>query len=501
MEQIRPLGKIRSIKSHMVEVEFPSGALPSINSVLELEKDPSIKLLVHNSSEDRVFYCVALSRLRDYVRGDRVVSSGQTLTIPVGVGVLGRVMDVFGSAKDGKGAINSERKPIFQRPLDFADVAPKKEVLQTGIKVIDFFAPMLKGGKVGLFGGSGVGKTILLTEILHNIVTAKQDSVSVFAGVGERTREGHELHEELERTGVLSSVSLVFGSMGDNPAVRFLTGYSAVRVAEEFRDELGKDVLFFIDNMYRFAQAGNELSMLMNTIPSEDGYQATLTSEMASIHERLVSGKDRSITTIEAVYIPADDLLDQGVQAIYDYLDSSIVLSRDVYREGRLPAVDILASVSSALGPEEIDPKHYQAVLDARSLLKKAESLDRIVSLVGEAELSDEDRVLYQRSKKIKNFMTQSFFVAEKQTGRPGRSVPLEETVKGVQAILSGEFDEVSEDHFMYIAGIDEARPGGATKEQTTPPPASPAAPAPEAPEASVETGAEPSEEVPEGEK
>lgn len=456
------IGKIRSIKSHMIEVEFPTGELPAVNSVLKLESRPEVQMLVNKSSGERAFFCIALSKLKNYVRGAKVVSSGQTLTIPVGEGVLGRVMDVFGAPKDGHGAIDGTLQPIFQDGLEFTEVSPEKKVLETGIKVIDFFAPMVKGGKVGLFGGSGVGKTILLTEILHNIVTVDKDNVSVFAGVGERTREGHELYEELERTGVLSSVALVFGSMGDNPAIRFLTGYSAARVAEEFRDKLGKDVLFFIDNMYRFAQAGNELSLLMNTIPSEDGYQATLTSEMASIHERLVSSKDRSITTIEAVYIPADDLLDQGVQAVYDYLDSSIVLSRNVYREGRLPAVDILSSGSSALGPDQIDKEHYEAVLEARSLLKKAESLDRIVSLVGEAELSDDDRVLYQRSKKIKNFMTQSFFVAEKQTGRPGKFVSIADTVKGVQTILKGEVDHISEDHFMYIGGISEAIPGGA---------------------------------------
>jgi len=456
------LGKIKSIKGHMIEVEFPVGEPPAVSTVLQLEKDPSVQMLVHKSSSERAFYCIAMSKLKHYTRGAKVVNSGQTLTIPVGARVLGRVMDVFGNPKDGGGEISTLREPIFQKPLEITEVSTKKEVLQTGIKVIDFFAPMIRGGKMGLFGGSGVGKTILLTEILHNIVEREEgDNVSVFAGVGERTREGHELYEELQRTGVLNSVALIFGSMGDNPAIRFLTAYSAVRVAEEFRDKLGKNVLFFIDNMYRFAQAGNELAMLMNTIPSEDGYQATLTSEMASIHERLVSGKDKSITTIEAIYIPADDLLDQGVQAIYDYLDSAIVMSRNVYREGRLPAVDILASGSSALGPDEISPAHYEAALSAKSLIQQAESLDRIVSLVGEAELSDDDRVLYQRAKKVKNFMTQSFFVAEKQTGRPGKFVTLEQTVQGVQSILKGEVDNISEDHFMYIAGIEEAAPGG----------------------------------------
>lgn len=458
MEQI---GKIKSIRGHVVEVEFSSEVLPEINSVLELVNDPKSRLLVYKSSEEGAFFCIVLSGLVNLYRGAKVVNSGKSMTIPVGKGVLGRVMDIFGSPVDGKGEIVSERRgPVYRESPDFTEVSSKQEVLETGIKVIDFFAPMIRGGKVGLFGGSGVGKTILLTEILHNIVGGEnKDTLSVFAGVGERTREGQELVEELERTKVLDSVALVFGGMGSRPSSRFLTGLAAATIAEDFRDNLGKNVLFFIDNMYRFAQAGNELSLLMNTIPSEDGYQATLSSEMAYMHERLVSSDNTAITTVETIYVPADDILDQGVQAIFDYLDSSVVLSRDVYRQGYLPSVDILSSGSAALSPETVSLTHYGVALEAKSLLKKAESLERIVSLVGEAELSEKDKMQYQRSRKLRNFMTQNFFVAENQTQRPGKSVPLKTTIEDVQAILQGHYDSVSEDHFMFIGSAVEAKP------------------------------------------
>jgi len=453
------IGEVTAVKENVVEVSFLE-AMPFRHELLTLIEDPSVKLEVYSTTQEGTVYTLALSEVAKLYRGAKIRRTGEVITIPVGSAVNGRLINVFGDPQDKKPLKAVARRPIYTTAQPYTELKIYYDVLETGIKVIDFFTPFRKGGKIGIFGGSGVGKTVLLLELIHNVEFIKK-TAAIFAGVGERIREGHELYEELQRTGVLNSVALIFGSMGDNPAIRFLTAYSAVRVAEEFRDKLGKNVLFFIDNMYRFAQAGNELAMLMNTIPSEDGYQATLTSEMASIHERLVSGKDKSITTIEAIYIPADDLLDQGVQAIYDYLDSAIVMSRNVYREGRLPAVDILASGSSALGPDEISPAHYEAALSAKSLIQQAESLDRIVSLVGEAELSDDDRVLYQRAKKVKNFMTQSFFVAEKQTGRPGKFVTLEQTVQGVQSILKGEVDNISEDHFMYIAGIEEAAPGG----------------------------------------
>lgn len=302
-----------------------------------------------------------------------------------------------------------------------------------------------------------MGKTILLTEILHNIINIDLNkTVSVFAGVGERAREGQELYEELSKTGVLGNVSLIFGTMGDNPSVRFLTALGAVSMAEYFRDVMGKDVLFFVDNVFRFAQAGNELSVLMQNLPSEDGYQSTLTSEISSLHQRLVSSDKSSITTLEAVYVPADDILDQAVQSILTHLDSSTVLSREVYREGLLPAVDIIQSDSAALNAAMVGEKHFNVALNAKSLLKNAQSLERIVSLVGESELSEDDRVLYQRAKKLKNFMTQNFFVAENQTGKKGQYVKLEQTVNDVEQLLAGKYDEISDDKFLFIGSVED---------------------------------------------
>lgn len=452
-------GKVVGINGSIVEVEFLKGN-PSINSLLTLDSNPDVKLLVYKSAVSNSFHCINLKPTLPVSRGSSVTFSGQELTTKVGDAILGRIIDIFGESKDGKGPIETgESLPVFRPTPDYAQIQSSLELLETGIKVVDLFAPLIRGGKTGLFGGSGVGKTVLLTEILHNIINKdKERNVSVFCGVGERTREGHELLLELEKSAVLPYVSLIFGAMGESPSVRFLTAHSAASIAEYFRDSRNKNVLFFIDNMFRFAQAGNELSLLMSTIPSEGGYQATLASEMSSIHERLVSTSSGNVTTIEAIYLPADDILDQAVQSIYDYLNSSIVLSRNIYQEGRFPAIDIMSSGSSALNPEVVSPLHYYVSVEAQSLLKKSESLERIVSLVGEAELSDEDKVAYQRVKKLKNFMTQSFFVAAEQTGRPGSYVPLEVTVQDVKDIIDGKYDDISEDKFMYIGSAQDLR-------------------------------------------
>lgn len=459
LENLQKQGKVISVKGFVTEIEFV-GEKPKINDVLVLKDNPSVRLQVYKSSQEEAFYCVSLTPVSKISRGDIVLNTGNQLETPVGPEILGRVVNVFGEPKDGKGVLNiSNTKPIFGKTPNYEEIVSELRILETGIKVVDLFSPIIIGGKTGLFGGSGVGKTVLLTEILHNIINKdKENNRSIFCGIGERTREGHELYLELENSGVLPYVSLMFGSMGESPSIRYLTGHAGVTLAEYLRDDLKKNVLFFIDNMFRFAQAGNELSLLMNSIPSEGGYQATLASEMASIHERLVSTKDAAITTIEAIYLPADDILDQGVQSIFDYLNSSVVLSRDIYREGRFPAVDIISSGSSALNPEIVAPEHYYVSVDAQSMLKKAESLERIVALVGEAELSDEDRTTYQRVKKLKNYMTQNFFVTEDQTGRPGSYVPLEKSIKDVKDILSGVFDEISEDKFLNIGSADELR-------------------------------------------
>ncbi|MBN1162161.1 F0F1 ATP synthase subunit beta [Patescibacteria group bacterium] len=453
-------GKVLTIKNYVVEVEFLLEDKPEVEEILVLEKDPSIRLLVVRSSSITSFFCIALSDVARVSRGDVVNRTKETLMIPVGPEVLGRVMDMFGSPVDGLGNINYQRmSTIFRDAPKYESIKYTQEVLETGIKVLDFFAPLIKGGKTGLFGGSGVGKTVLLSEVLHNIINRDpENNASVFCGVGERTREGHELFFELMEKGVLNNVSLVFGSMGSSPAMRFLTAYGATAVAEDFRDVMQKNVLFFVDNIFRFAQAGNELSLLMNTIPSEDGYQATLASEVAAVHERLVSTSVAAITSIEAIYVPADDILDQAVQTVFTYLDSGIVLSRDVYKQGRYPAVDILASTSSALNPDVVSMKHYNVYMKAQSLLKRAQSLERIVALVGEAELAEEDRTLYKRSLKLRNYMTQSFFVTTSQTGRPGVYVTVDKTVEDVDQILEGKYDDVPEDKFMFIGEAAETR-------------------------------------------
>jgi len=334
-------------------------------------------------------------------------------------------------------------------------------VLETGIKVIDFFAPIAKGGKIGLFGGAGVGKTMLLTELLHNFVMLSNQRNStaycVFTGVGERSREGLELVESLESAGVLKNTALLYGQMGENPAVRFLSGYAGATIASHFRDNEKKDVLFFIDNIYRLAQAGNELSTLSRQLPSEDGYQAALASQMSLFHERINTTTDGAITSVEAVYVPADDILDSGVQAIFPFFDAMIVLSRSVYQEGRMPAVDILSSTSSIATPDIIGEHHYEVLTMARSVLSEAQKLARIVSLIGLQELSASDQLVYKRARKIQAYMSQTFSSASKQQNKEGVSVPRETVVNDVNAILHGTYDQLEEDSFLYISSISES--------------------------------------------
>ncbi len=452
-------GEIIGIKGQVVEVEFRK-VKPSIYDLLFLVDKPDIKLEVYSSAGDNSFYCLALSSTNQMFRGAKVANSQTQIQFPVGPEVLGRVMDIFGSPMDKKGDIKTkETMPIHNIVKRDIDIEIKQRVLETGIKIIDLFTPLIRGGKMGLFGGAGVGKTILLTEILHNIVgKARESSVSVFAGVGERSREGLELYQSLVDSKVMDNSSLIFGPMGENPTVRFLSALSAATLAEYYRDVMKKDVLFFIDNVYRYAQAGNEISTLTQRLPSEDGYQATLESEMARFHERLVSTKSASVTTLEAIYVPADDLLDHGVQAIFPYLDSVVVLSRGLYQEGFLPAVDILSSTSASLHPNIVGDLHFEVVMNAKSILKRAESLERIVSLVGESELSGEDQAIYSRAKKIRYFMTQNFFVAEEQKGKEGLYVPLKVALEDLKGIVDGKYDQIPEEKFKFIGSIADIK-------------------------------------------
>lgn len=454
-------GKVVSVKGQVVEVEF-FAEKPAIHDILKLEEYPEIIFEVYGSSTPETLYCLALTSTEKIYKGAKVVNSGQSIMFPVGEGLLGRAVDTFGKSIDAEQDIQfADQWPIHHRSPAGEEIPGGKMILETGIKIIDLFAPFLKGGKMGLFGGAGVGKTMLLTEVLHNIVGRPgRKTVSVFAGVGERTREGLELYQALEQSQVLPHTTLVFGQMGENPVVRFLSAFSSVTLAEYYRDELKRDVLFFIDNVFRFAQAGNELSTLMATLPSQDGYQATLESEIASFHERLVSTGNGVVSAIEAIYVPADDLLDHAVQSIIPYLDSIVVLSRNIYQEGLLPAVDILGSNSGALNPSVVGERHFQVALQAKSIVEQSQNLERIVSLMGETELSREDQLTYRRGRKIKNFMTQRFFVAESQRGEQGSYVPVEKTVQDVEQIIEGRFDHIADEKFLYIGSIEEISRG-----------------------------------------
>ena len=449
------LGTVKSIRGNIVVVEFLDEK-PAIYEILVLEDAPHVKLEVYASASSHTFYCLSLTSTHGLARGRQVLATGKLIQFPTGKSMLGRAVNAFGEPVDGKGPIDQKDFAFVYRKKVGEDFDFSRKILPTGIKVIDMFTPLISGGKMGLFGGAGVGKTILLTETLNNIVgKAGGKAVSVFAGIGERTREALELYEALDKSGSLALSSLVFGPMGESPAARFLSAFSALTLAEYFRDA-GFDVLFFADNVFRFAQSGQELSTLTRNLPSEDGYQPTLASEMADFHERLASKPDAVLTSIEAIYVPADDLLDAGVQAIFPYLDSTVVLSRAVYQQGILPAVDILASSSSALGVELVGKLHYDTALAAKSLLKEAASLERIVSLVGEAELSPEDRSRYARAKKLTNFMSQRFFVASSQKGEGGVFVPPDVTVQDVKDILDGKYDNFNEDQFLFIGSASE---------------------------------------------
>ena len=449
------LGYILSIRGEVVEVVFYKDP-PFIGEILVLEEDPKVWLEVHSASAKNTFLCLSLTKPDKLFRRAKVQRTGKSLEVPVGRELLGRVIDIFGNPRDGLPSFKiKEKRSIYQSPPPYQEIITGKELIETGIKVIDFFTPLRKGEELGVFGGAGLGKTILLVELMHNIAFFKK-RVSVFAGLGERIREGHELYEILKKTNVLPWVSLVFGQMNESAAIRFKVGFAAATIAEYFRDFHREDVLFFIDNVYRFLQAGNELSTLLSIIPSEDGYQPTLLSEIGKLEERLVSTKNGSITNIQAIYVPADDITDSGVQAVLPYFDSIVILSRDIYQEGNYPAVDILASSSSVIDPAILGQEHYEVLLEAKKLLERHKKLQQIVSIVGEAELSIENRTIYHRARKLLNFMTQNLFTVAEQSGVPGQYVKREETIKGVRAILEGKLDHVPEQAFLFIGGLSD---------------------------------------------
>lgn len=463
-------GSILSIKGQIVEVAFLDEP-PKRHDLYVMKDDPEAVMEVYTSASEASVYCLALVPTNRMHKGATVINTKETLSIPIGDQVLGRAMNVFGEPIDGKASFNfDEHMSIFSKKTDVKEVAIPSEILETGIKIVDFFTPLLKGGKIGLFGGAGVGKTVLLTEIIHNISSQSKDThVSVFSGIGERSREGQELIESLDDTGVLPSVALVYGEMSRNPAVRFRTGFAGTALAEYFRDVKKKNVLFFVDNMYRFAQAGYELGTLMSQIPSEGGYPPTLASDMADMHERLYSTSENSVTTFETVYVPADDITDPGVQAVLPYLDARVVLSRWIYQEGRFPAIDTLSSNSSALNPEIIGERHYKTYLETQRLLKEAVNLEKIASLIGESELSQENQTIYKRAQIIKNYMTQRFVTASGKKDSASSYVPLENTIADVEGILQGKYDTIPPEAFRNIQTIaDLQQPNIQTNEPTS---------------------------------
>lgn len=449
------IGRVKAVTGQVVTVEVLDEK-PQIHEILVLEEDAACTLEVYTSSSPTQLYCICLGDVRKVYRGAPVINTHRVLSFPVGQEILGRAMNIFGEAIDDKGPIPAhEYNSVYSTKINLNSVTTPSGIMETGIKAIDFFSPILKGGKVGLFGGAGVGKTIILTEIINNIVIQKDNNaVSVFAGVGERVRECRELYETFLDTGVLESVALIYATMGENPALRFHAANAGATVSEYFRDSINKDVLFFVDNIFRYAQAGQELSTVMNMLPSESGYQATLASQMADFHERLHSTTDSHITTIEAIYVPADDTLDYAVQAIVPYLDTSLVLSRNIYQTGRFPAVDVLQSQSTAVNANMISNVHLSTLLEAKRVLKEAQNLERIVSLIGESELSADKRRIYRRAKILQNYMTQDLHAVEHQTQKPGIAIPLMQTVAEVQKLLSGDYDGEDPDKFLYIASL-----------------------------------------------
>lgn len=450
-------GKIRSVRGQIVEVEYAGPTLPSLFEILLSPRLPEIKLETYAYSDHNSVYCLSLTSRASLYRGLEIVSSGQSLTVPVGKNILGRVLNLFGEVQDGGPPLAQVKMlPIHNEAPTYNLLKPSIELIETGIKQIDFFTPLIRGGKIGFVGGAGVGKTVLMTELLRNI-TFSHAGVSVFGGVGERIREGKELLESLKKSGVIDKITLIFGQMNENAGVRFRVASAAATVAEYFRDVEKLDVLFFVDNVFRFVQAGNELSTLLGAIPSELGYQATLESEIAKFENRLVTTENASITSVQAVYVPADEFSDPAVATIMSQLDSVLVLSRNIAARGYYPPIDVLRSSSTVINKRIVGQTHYETTTAALELLHAHEKLARFVAIVGEAELSLTDQTLFKRGQKLINYMTQPFFTTEAQTAQKGKFVNRDKTIRDVSQIISGKHDDLSEEKFLYLGSLDEA--------------------------------------------
>ena len=451
-------GTIVQISGPVVDVAFEPGHLPRIREALTVKLEGQERVMeVAQHVGDSTVRCVLLSGSEGLYRGMQVLSPGKTIEVPVGEQTLGRMFNVLGQPIDGGEALapDSLRKSIYREPPSFADQSPAVEILETGIKVIDLLEPYPKGGKIGLFGGAGVGKTVLIQELIHN-VAMEHGGYSIFTGVGERSREGNDLWKEMRESGVSDKTALVFGQMNESPGVRMRVALSGLTMAEHFRDQEHKDVLLFIDNIFRFVQAGSEVSTLLGRMPSAVGYQPTLANEMGELQERITSTKDGSVTSVQAVYVPADDLTDPATATTFAHLDATTVLSRKIAEQGIYPAVDPLESTSRILEADIVGQEHYRIARQVQEILQKYSELQDIIAILGMDELSDEDRVTVTRARKLQRFLAQPTHVAEKFTGIPGVEVPLSETLRGFRAIVDGEMDQYPEAAFYNVGTIDE---------------------------------------------
>ena len=444
----------------IIDVQFKEGELPSILTclIVEIDENKTLTLEVEQHFGDDTVRCVAMGPTEGIVRGMKVLNTKNPICVPVGEETLGRMINVLGSSIDelGDDAFkNSLRMPIHRKPPLFEEQETKSEILETGIKVIDLLCPYVKGGKVGLFGGAGVGKTVLIQELINNIATV-QHGISVFAGVGERSREGNDLYNEMKQTGVLNKTALVYGQMNEVPGARMRVALTALTIAEYFRDNMHLDVLFFIDNIYRFTQAGSEVSALIGRMPSAVGYQPTLATEMGQLQERITSTKNGSITSIQAVYVPADDLTDPAPATTFSHLDAKTVLDRNTAALGIYPAVDPLESSSVILDPKIIGEEHYNVARAVQSIIQRYKELQDIIAILGVDELSEDDKIIVARARRIRNFLSQPFHVAESYSGYSGKYVKLKDTIRSFKAILSGDYDKYPEDAFLYAGTIED---------------------------------------------
>ena len=449
-------GIVRRVTGPVVDVQFPAGHLPDIYNAIEIQlEDRKVVMEAMQQLGSDTVRCVSLFSTDGIARGCTAVDTGSPVTMPVGEATLGRMFNVVGDPIDGKGPVEAERMPIHRAAPSFTDVIPSTEILETGIKVVDLLAPYSKGGKIGLFGGAGVGKTVLIQELIRN-VAYEHGGYSVFAGVGERSREGNDLWNEMTESGVISKTALVFGQMNEPPGARLRVPLSGLTIAENFRVSSGQDVLLFIDNIFRFTQAGSEVSALLGRMPSAVGYQPTLATEMGTLQERITSTRNGSVTSVQAIYVPADDLTDPAPATAFAHLDATTVLDRGISELGIYPAVDPLASTSRILEPDVLGRRHYNTARAVQTVLQKYKDLQDIIAVLGMDELSLEDKATVNRARRIQRFLSQPFHVAENFTGLAGKYVKLEDTIRGFEIILGGECDDIPEQAFLMCGSIDD---------------------------------------------